>query len=81
MPEFARVYLMKIFIIVKPNARENRVEKLDKTHFKISVKAPPKGGKANQVVMKVLSEYFNLPKSCFSVVSGETSKTKVVELS
>ena len=72
---------MKIFVTAKPNAKENRVEKIDETHFKVSVKAPPQNGKANQAVIKALSGYFNLPKSRFSLKTGETSKTKVLELS
>ena len=73
--------VMKIFVTVKPNAKENRVEKLDETRFKVFVKAPPKDGKANQAVIEILSEYYGLPKSRLFIASGETSKTKVVELS
>ncbi|MBI1977846.1 MAG: DUF167 domain-containing protein [Candidatus Omnitrophica bacterium] len=72
---------MKIFVTVKPNAKENRLEKIDETHFKALVKAPPKEGKANQAVIQLLSEYFKLPKLCFSLVSGETSRTKAFKLS
>ncbi|MBI4395433.1 MAG: DUF167 domain-containing protein [Candidatus Omnitrophica bacterium] len=71
---------MKIFVKVKPNAKENRVEKLDENHFKIAVKAPPKNGKANQAVIEVLSEYFQLPQSRLSIARGQTSKSKVVIL-
>ena len=38
---------MKIFVTVKPNAKEERVEKIDDTHFKVSVKEPPTEGRAN----------------------------------
>ena len=70
-----------MFITAKPNAKGNRVEQLDETHFKVFVKAPPKDGRANRAVIETLSEYLGLPKSRFSIVSGGTSKTKVVELS
>lgn len=72
---------MKIFVTARPRAKENRVEKLGETHFKVFVKAAPKEGKANRAVIEVLSAHFGLPKSRFSIVRGETSKTKVVELS
>ena len=71
---------MKLFITAKANAKENRVERLDNTHFKVFVKAVPKDGKANQAIIAALSEYFSLPKSRISVASGLASKTKIVEL-
>ena len=69
---------VKLFVTVRPNAKVNHLEKIDDRHFRISVKAPPKDGKANQAVMEVLSDYFDIPKSRFSLVSGEASKTKVI---
>ena len=70
---------MKLFITVKANAEVDLVEKISDNHFKISVKAPPKDGKANQAVIKTLSEYFDAPKSKFLLLSGETSRTKVIQ--
>lgn len=55
----------KIYLQVKANAKENRVEKIDSIHFKVLVKAPPKEGKANEA-------------SRFSLVTGKNSKTKVI---
>ncbi len=70
---------MKLFVTVKPNAKVSLVTKIDNSHFRVLVKAPPKDGKANQAVIKVLSDYFDAPKSRFSLVSGETSKIKVIQ--
>lgn len=69
---------MKIFVYVKAGAMENRVEKVDGTTYKVSVKAPPVGGWANAEVEEVLANYFNLPKSKVYIVSGFKSKSKVV---
>lgn len=71
---------MKIFVYVKAGARENRVEKIDDTSYKVSVKAPPVEGKANKEVEEVLAEYFNISKSKIYIVSGFRSKSKVVEI-
>ena len=71
---------MKLYIQVKPNAKVNKIEKMDESHFKVQVKAPPKDGKANQAVVDVLSDFFDLPKSRFLIVRGENAKTKVVEI-
>lgn len=70
---------MKIFVYVKAMARENKVEKIDDTTYKVSVKAPPAGGRANKEVEEVLAKYFKFPKSKVYIVSGFRSKSKVVE--
>ena len=69
---------MKIFVSVKPNAKQEKIEKKDETHFRLWVKAPPADGKANQAVIESLSCYFNLPKSRFSILAGHQSKNKVI---
>ncbi len=71
---------MKIFVYVKAMARENKVEKIDDTFYKVSVKTPPVGGRANKEVEEVLAKYFKLPKSKVYIVSGFRSKSKVVEI-
>jgi len=71
---------MKLFIQVKPNSKINRVNKIDGSHFQVQVKAPAKDGKANQATLDLLSDYFDMPKSFFSFVSGQTAKNKIIEL-
>ncbi|MFA5411230.1 MAG: DUF167 domain-containing protein [Candidatus Omnitrophota bacterium] len=71
---------MKINVKVKPNAKQESVEKTGEKDFLLRVKAPAREGRANQAVVELLSEYFNLPKSGISIVRGEKSKNKVVNL-
>lgn len=71
---------MKIFVRVKPNSRNEKVESMDPTHYKVSVKEPAEEGKANLGVIRVLAEYFNIPKNRISVVSGGASRDKVLEI-
>lgn len=71
---------MRLYIQVKPNAKIDQLEKIDESHFKAHVKAVPQNGKANQALINLLSHYFDLPKSFFSLVHGETTKNKVIEL-
>ena len=70
----------KIFVEAKPNAKEEKVQKVDETHFRASVKDPPIQGRANNVVIRLLSEYFHEPKANVKIVSGHTSKEKIVEI-
>jgi uncharacterized protein len=46
----------------------------------VKVTAPPDKGKANKAVIEVLAKTFGLPKSAFTLVSGETDRQKVVSV-
>ncbi|MBI4225239.1 MAG: DUF167 domain-containing protein [Candidatus Sungbacteria bacterium] len=71
---------MRIFVAAKPGAKEERVEKIDETHFTVAVKEPPVQGKANRAIIKALAAYFNVPAWRVSIVSGHTSRQKVIEI-
>jgi uncharacterized protein len=45
--------------------------------LKIAVQAPPIEGRANDALIKFLSDKFDLPKSSVGIVSGELSRSKV----
>lgn len=71
---------MKIFITAKPNSKIEKVEKTGEASFKVSVKAPPKENKANFAVMEAIAEYFKVPLSKIRLISGRTSKNKIIEI-
>jgi len=70
---------MKIQVKVKPSSRTEEVSQ-EGDSFIVKVKEPPKEGKANQAVIKLLAGHFGVPKSQVRVVSGFTSKNKVIEV-
>lgn len=70
---------MKISVKVKPNSKIEKVEEAE-GFFLIHVKEPPQEDKANKAVIKLLSEYFKLPKSRFSILKGKKSRHKIVEI-
>ena len=71
---------MKIFVTAKTNAKLEKIERLDTTHYKVAVTASPIDGKANQALIKVLAKHFGVAKSLVELKSGETSKQKVFEI-
>jgi len=71
---------MKISLKVKANAKQEGIEKISETEFKLFVRAPAHEGRANQAVIELLSDYFSLPKSRISILKGKTSKSKIVLL-
>lgn len=71
---------MKIVARVKPNSKEDKIEKISKNEFFIFVKAPPIGGKANAAVIELLARHFNKSKALISIISGQWARTKVIEI-
>ncbi len=71
---------MKIAVTVKPNSKQDIVEKLSDKEFTVRVKAPPKEGKANEAVIKLLSDYFKVPRSMINIIHGENGKKKLIEI-
>jgi uncharacterized protein (TIGR00251 family) len=70
---------MKIQVRVKPNSRTEEVSQ-ESNSFMVKVKEPPKEGKANEAVIRLLAEHFGVPQSQVRILSGFKSKNKVVEV-
>ncbi|MBI4212431.1 MAG: DUF167 domain-containing protein [Deltaproteobacteria bacterium] len=68
---------MKITIIVKTNARHEKVETLPDGSYRVSVNCPPIEGRANEAVIKLLAEFFERPKSSIQLLHGEKGRKKV----
>lgn len=68
---------MRITVYVKASAREEGIEKTTESHYLVKVKAPPKKGKANQAVLKLLKKYFGMQ---VTLISGANSTIKVIEV-
>lgn len=71
---------VKIFVKAKPSAKETRVERIDDTHFDVSVKEPPINGLANRAIIKALADHFHVSNSEIGLVSGFASKQKMFEV-
>lgn len=71
---------MKINIKVIPSAKVEQVQPALDGSLKVWLKAKPKQGEANRALIKLLSKYFEVSKSQVSIVSGLTSRNKVVEV-
>lgn len=72
--------MVKIVVKVKPNSKQNLVEKTAESTYSVRVKEKALEGRANEAVVAVLSEYFRTPKSRISVIKGSKSRNKVVEI-
>jgi uncharacterized protein len=71
-------------IRVTPKATSNRikVEHLPNgsTLIRVYVTAVPENGKANKAAINLLSKELGLPKTSLTIISGLTSKDKIVRI-
>lgn len=70
---------MKIQVKVKPRSKTEELSR-EGDSFIVKVKEPPREGKANQAVIKLLAEHFGVPQSQVRILSGFRSRNKVVEV-
>jgi len=70
---------VKIQVKVKPGSKNEEVSQEGDT-FVVKVKEPPKEGKANQVVIKLLAKHFGVSQGQVRILSGFKGKNKVIEV-
>ncbi len=72
---------MKIKVKTTPRSKVVRLgEPGSDGVWQARVQAPPVDGKANEAVIRLLSDHFGVPKSRITLVSGETSRLKTFEV-
>lgn len=75
----------RLYLKVTPKSSRNAIKgsEIDsggKERLKITVTAPPEDGKANKAVIKLLAKTLKVPPSSITLISGETSRLKCVEV-
>jgi uncharacterized protein (TIGR00251 family) len=66
---------------VQPRARKNAIVGELGDALKISLTAPPVDGRANEACLDFFSDFLSLPRSAIRIISGETSRNKVIRVS
>ncbi|WP_193174406.1 DUF167 family protein [Oricola nitratireducens] len=87
LPAFARAGdgHVDIFLRVTPNASRNAIEGAEtrddgQVRLRLRITAQPEKGKANKAAIAILAKALHLPKSAFSVISGETARDKTLRI-
>lgn len=70
---------MKISIHVNPNSSLDKIE-IKAEIFYITIRSKPIDGAANDYLINYLSKYFGIPRNKIQIVSGKTSKNKIVHI-
>jgi len=72
---------LKIQVKVKPRSKtEDVTQEMDGDVYVVRVKEPPVEGRANRAVLKLLAKHLAVPESRIRIVSGFSSKNKVIEV-
>lgn len=72
---------VRFTVRLQPRASRNEFAGLHGSALRIRVTAPPVDGLANEALMDFLSQALEIPRRNVCIVSGFTSRTKVVEIS
>ncbi|MEH2168447.1 MAG: DUF167 domain-containing protein [Nostoc sp.] len=65
---------------VKPNSKQQKIEEQPDGSLTVYLKSPPIDGKANEELIKLLADKFDLPKSHVRIKSGFSSRQKLMEI-
>ena len=71
---------MRIYVKVIPRSSKNLVEKISEGEYKVKLTAPPVDGEANKMLIEILAEHFDVPKSLVSIIGGKSTRKKLVEI-
>ena len=63
---------------VVPRASKNEIRGVHGDALKVRLQAPPVEGKANQALIRFLSETLSISRSQLSIAAGETGRNKAV---
>ena len=72
---------VRFSVRVQPRASRNEIAGLHGAALKIRLTAPPVEGMANEALIDFLSETLKIARRNVCIVSGHSSRTKVIEVS
>lgn len=65
-------------LYIQPGASKSMIAGIHGDRLKIKIKAPPVDGEANECLIEFLSEVLKISKSGIHLISGESSRQKLV---
>jgi uncharacterized protein (TIGR00251 family) len=72
---------MRVTVHVKPRSSRSLVLGVKDGRLEVALHAPPVDGAANAELLRLLAVHFGVAKRSVRLVSGESSRTKIVEIS
>ena len=71
---------MIIRVKAKPDGYEEKIEKIDATHFIVETREPPVNNRANRSITKILAQYFGVEPNKVRMVKGHRESGKIFEI-
>jgi len=71
---------MKISVKVIPNAKKQLIELMVDKSLKVHLKVKPVEGKANEALIKILAEYYQVSMSSIEILQGEKGRDKLISI-
>ena len=56
------------------------MQKISEGEYKVKLTAPPVDGQANEALIELMADYFDVAKSSVKILSGKTAKIKLLEI-
>lgn len=73
-------WMKTIQVRVKPNAKVSALEQTEDGTWLARLKSPPVDGKANQELISLVAEHFEIRKSAVTIKSGAAARMKLVQI-
>ena len=71
---------VRIAVQISPNAKKSEVIGIFADALKIRLQAQPVEGKANDALIRYISDILDVPRSAVAITHGHTSKRKLLEI-
>jgi uncharacterized protein (TIGR00251 family) len=71
---------VRFTVRVQPRAPRSKVDGVHAGALRVRLAAPPVDGAANEELIALLAEQLRVPKRAISIVSGGTSRTKLIQI-
>jgi uncharacterized protein len=65
---------------VQPRAKKNAITGVLGDALKLSLTAPPADGRANEACIECFAKLLDVPRSAITIISGQTSRRKVIRI-
>lgn len=71
---------VRLAVQITPNAKKTEVIGVLDDALKLKLQAQPIEGKANEALVRYLARMLSVPRSAVSIMHGQTSKRKLIEV-
>lgn len=71
---------MRIYAKVRARSSRNKIEKISDQEYKIWTTAAPVNNQANEKIIQLLADFFDVPKSQIEIVGGKTVGHKIIDI-